>query len=283
MKKKGLGKGLDALFEDNSTTMDAKPEAIRMADVVPNKDQPRQEFELEALEQLASSIREHGILQPLLLRSMPNGTYQIVAGERRYRAARMAGLLEVPAVVKDLSDRETMELALIENLQREDLNPIEEALGYQSLLDEYNMTQDMVSKSVGKSRPVIANALRLLRLPEEIRKLVQKGELSAGHARALCAIADRNTQLELAEQIVAKQLSVREVEKLVAKLTQEQKPAKKSRDHYFEELETAMTQQLGRKVQVVGSAKRGKITVEYFGQEDLKALADQLAQLLSDE
>lgn len=282
MKKKGLGKGLDALFEDNSAPVSANTEQVRMADIVPNKAQPRSEFDLAALEQLAASIREHGVIQPLVLRPLPNGTYQIVAGERRYRASRMAGLLEVPAVVKELSDREAMELALIENLQREDLNPLEEAEGYRALLEDYEMTQEDVAKSVGKSRPVVANALRLLHLPQEVQKFLKDGSLSAGHARALCGLESPQQQIALAEKAVKSDLTVREVEKLAKNLTPANSAKHRSRSHYFEEMEVALTQELGRKVQVLGNAKKGKLTVEFYGKEDLKALADRLLQLLED-
>lgn len=281
MKKKSLGKGLDALFEDNSTTLSSGTERVRMADIVPNKEQPRRDFDLAALEQLAASIREHGVIQPLVLRPMPNGTYQIVAGERRYRASRMAGLLEVPAVVQELTDQEAMELALIENLQREDLNPLEEAQGYQALLDEYHLTQEEIAKSVGKSRPVVANALRLLHLPEPVLQYIKEGALSAGHARALCGMDDPKQQIALAEKAVKSDLTVREVEKL-AKNLEPSAVKHRTRDHYYEEMEVALTNELGRRVQVQGTRKKGKLTVEFYGKEDLRELADRLLQLLDD-
>lgn len=281
MKKKSLGKGLDALFEDNSTTLSSGTERVRMADIVPNKEQPRRDFDLAALEQLAASIREHGVIQPLVLRPMPNGTYQIVAGERRYRASRMAGLLEVPAVVQELTDQEAMELALIENLQREDLNPLEEAQGYQALLDEYHLTQEEIAKSVGKSRPVVANALRLLHLPEPVLQYIKEGALSAGHARALCGMDDPKQQIALAEKTVKSDLTVREVEKL-AKNLEPSTVKHRTRDHYYEEMEVALTNELGRRVQVQGTQKKGKLTVEFYGKEDLRELADRLLQLLDD-
>lgn len=281
MKKKSLGKGLDALFEDNSTTLSSGTERVRMADIVPNKEQPRRDFDLAALEQLAASIREHGVIQPLVLRPMPNGTYQIVAGERRYRASRMAGLLEVPAVVQELTDQEAMELALIENLQREDLNPLEEAQGYQALLDEYHLTQEEIAKSVGKSRPVVANALRLLHLPEPVLQYIKEGALSAGHARALCGMDDPKQQIALAEKAVKSDLTVREVEKL-AKNLEPSTVKHRTRDHYYEEMEVALTNELGRRVQVQGTQKKGKLTVEFYGKEDLRELADRLLQLLDD-
>lgn len=281
MKKKSLGKGLDALFEDNSTTLSSGTERVRMADIVPNKEQPRRDFDLAALEQLAASIREHGVIQPLVLRPMPNGTYQIVAGERRYRASRMAGLLEVPAVVQELTDQEAMELALIENLQREDLNPLEEAQGYQALLDEYHLTQEEIAKSVGKSRPVVANALRLLHLPEPVLQYMKEGALSAGHARALCGMDDPKQQIALAEKAVKSDLTVREVEKL-AKSLEPSAVKHRTRDHYYEEMEVALTNELGRRVQVQGTQKKGKLTVEFYGKEDLRELADRLLQLLDD-
>ena len=281
MKKKSLGKGLDALFEDNSTTLSSGIERVRMADIVPNKEQPRRDFDLAALEQLAASIREHGVIQPLVLRPMPNGTYQIVAGERRYRASRMAGLLEVPAVVQELTDQEAMELALIENLQREDLNPLEEAQGYQALLDEYHLTQEEIAKSVGKSRPVVANALRLLHLPDPVLQYIKEGALSAGHARALCGMDDPKQQIALAEKAVKSDLTVREVEKL-AKNLEPSTVKHRTRDHYYEEMEVALTNELGRRVQVQGTRKKGKLPVEFYGKEDLRELADRLLQLLDD-
>ena len=212
-KQRGLGKGLEALFADNNTDETQGAVTLKIGEIEPNREQPRKRFEEEALTQLAESIRTHGVIQPLLVRPLAGGGYQLVAGERRWRAARMAGLTEVPVVVKDLSEQETMEIALIENLQREDLNPIEEALGYQELMDAYGFTQEQVAKRVGKSRSAVANALRLIGLPEEIRPLLENGSLSAGHARALLALEDKAQMVETANLAVDKGLSVRELEK----------------------------------------------------------------------
>lgn len=200
VRKGGLGKGLDALFIDNTT--DNGPVTLRISEIEPNRSQPRKEFDEAALADLADSIREHGVIQPLLVRPLPSGGYQLVAGERRWRASRMAGLSEVPVVIRELSDHETMELALIENLQRQDLNPMEEALGYRSLMDEYQMTQEEVAKVIGKSRPAIANSLRLLALPQPVAEWIQEGKLSAGHGRALLALEDEAAILEAAQTLL---------------------------------------------------------------------------------
>ena len=199
-RKSGLGKGLDALFVDNSTDHANGVVTLRISEIEPNKNQPRKDFDENALAQLADSIAEHGVLQPLLVRPMTNGGYQLVAGERRWRASKMAGLSEVPVVVQEMTDTEAMEIGLIENLQREDLNPIEEALGYRELIDAHQMTQDMVAQRVGKSRPVVANALRLLNLPDGVVKMVRSGALSAGHARALLSIDDPEEQNLMAKK-----------------------------------------------------------------------------------
>ena len=201
-RKSGLGKGLDALFVDNSTDHANGVVTLRISEIEPNKNQPRKDFDENALAQLADSIAEHGVLQPLLVRPMTNGGYQLVAGERRWRASKMAGLSEVPVVVQEMTDTEAMEIGLIENLQREDLNPIEEALGYRELIDSHQMTQDMVAQRVGKSRPVVANALRLLNLPDGVVKMVRNGALSAGHARALLSIEDPEEQNSMAKKAI---------------------------------------------------------------------------------
>ena len=206
-KQRGLGKGLEALFADNDTAGEQGAVTLKLSEIEPNREQPRKRFDEEALTQLAESIRIHGVIQPLLVRPAAGGTYQLVAGERRWRAARMAGLTEVPAVIKELSEQEAMELALIENLQREDLNPIEEALGYQELMDAYGFTQEQVAKRVGKSRSAVANALRLISLPEEIRPMLEDGSLSAGHARALLSLDDPKEMTELASAAVKNRCS----------------------------------------------------------------------------
>lgn len=274
-KKGGLGKGLDALFMDNTT--ESGPVTLRIAEIEPNREQPRKEFDESALADLADSIREHGVIQPLLVRPMPTGGYQLVAGERRWRASRMAGLTEVPVVIRELSDHETMELALIENLQRQDLNPMEEALGYQSLMNEYAMTQEQVSKVIGKSRPAIANSLRLLSLPTPVVELVREGKLSAGHGRALLALDSEEAIFEAAELAVKKGMSVRETEKLAQQAKKEpKKPVLKPEDTYYKELELALTQVLGRQVSVTAKGKTRRLSVEFFDKDDLAALAEKL-------
>ena len=274
-KKGGLGKGLDALFMDNTT--ESGPVTLRIAEIEPNREQPRKEFDESALADLADSIREHGVIQPLLVRPMPTGGYRLVAGERRWRASRMAGLTEVPVVIRELSDHETMELALIENLQRQDLNPMEEALGYQSLMNEYAMTQEQVSKVIGKSRPAIANSLRLLSLPTPVVELVREGKLSAGHGRALLALDSEEAILEAAELAVKKGMSVRETEKLAQQARKEpKKPVLKPEDTYYKELELALTQVLGRQVSVTAKGKTRRLSVEFFDKDDLAALVEKL-------
>ncbi|MBQ3093743.1 MAG: ParB/RepB/Spo0J family partition protein, partial [Clostridia bacterium] len=214
LKKGGLGRGLDALMMESSTENGDKTVTLKLTDVSPNPDQPRRYFDDEALAELAASVEQHGILQPLLVRPMPDGSYQIVAGERRWRAARMAGLTQVPVVIRDLSDSDTAKLALIENLQREDLNPMEESLGYSRLMEQFNLTQEQTAQAVGKSRPAVANALRLLKLPKAAADLVAEGKLSAGHARALLAIEDEALLVAAAKQCADEGLSVRDAEKL---------------------------------------------------------------------
>ena len=219
----GLGKGLNAIFIENDSEDNNGSVTLKISEIEPNRSQPRKEFDEKALSELAESISKHGLLQPLLVRPLPLGGYQIVAGERRYRACRMAGITEVPVIIRELGDTETMEIALIENLQREDLTPIEEALGYQVLIDEHGFSQEEVAQSVGKSRPAIANSLRLLKLPQSILDLVSDGKISAGHARALLTLEDEKLMQELAEEIIKKDLSVRQVEKIC---TQKPKPEK---------------------------------------------------------
>lgn len=278
LKKGGLGRGLDALMMDSSTEDGGKTVTLRVLDVVPNPDQPRRQFEDGALDELAASIGKHGILQPLLVRPMTDGTYQIVAGERRWRAARMAGLSEVPVVIRELSDRETAELALIENLQREDLNPMEEALGYQHLMEQYELTQEQVATAVNKSRPAVANALRLLKLPKEVTAFVADGKLSAGHARALLAMDDDKMILAAAKDCMAQDLSVRATEAMVKKLkTAPKAPSKKPFKASFEdEVALALSEQMGRSVKVTRGKKGGVLSIEYFDDADLRSLAKAL-------
>ena len=282
MKKGGLGKGLDALFADNSSENGKDVSTLRISDIEPNRDQPRKDFDEEAMLQLADSIREHGVLQPILVRPIDTDRFQIVAGERRWRASRMAGLTEIPAVVREMTEDEMMQLAMIENLQREDLNAIEEALGYKVLIDRYDMTQDEVAKRVGKSRPAVANALRLLNLPEKTTKLVRNGDLSAGHARALLSAEDDKTIDELAEKIVKTGMSVREVERAVKpkkeKLTPPTAIQLEKDDLFCKEVETALTTELGRRVSVKPGEAGGTITIEFFSQQDLSDIAKKLCK-----
>ncbi len=281
-KKGGLGRGLDALFADNSIEEIASTSAVKLKimDIEPNRDQPRKVFDEDALAELADSIAKHGVIQPLLVRPMPDGSYQLVAGERRWRASRMAGLTEVPVVIKELSDDEAMALALIENLQREDLNAIEEAQGIKALMDTLSLTQDEAAERVGKSRPAVANALRLLKLPDSVIALVSDGKLSPGHARALLGFKDEQDIIETADLIIEKGLTVRDVEKLVKKRNKEPKAEKPAarRARYYDEVELALTDFLGRKVKV--GTKPGKesgvLEIDFFDKDDLTRLADAL-------
>ncbi len=281
-KKGGLGRGLDALFADNSIEEIASTSAVKLKimDIEPNRDQPRKIFDEDALAELADSIAKHGVIQPLLVRPMPDGSYQLVAGERRWRASRMAGLTEVPVVIKELSDDEAMALALIENLQREDLNAIEEAQGIKALMDTLSLTQDEAAERVGKSRPAVANALRLLKLPDSVIALVSDGKLSPGHARALLGFKDEQDIIETADLIIEKGLTVRDVEKLVKKRNKEPKAEKPAarRASYYDEVELALTDFLGRKVKV--GTKPGKesgvLEIDFFDKDDLTRLADAL-------
>lgn len=284
-KKGGLGRGLDALFADNSIEEIASTSAVKLKimDIEPNRDQPRKIFDEDALAELADSIAKHGVIQPLLVRPMPDGSYQLVAGERRWRASRMAGLTEVPVVIKELSDDEAMALALIENLQREDLNAIEEAQGIKALMDTLSLTQDEAAERVGKSRPAVANALRLLKLPDSVIALVSDGKLSPGHARALLRFKDEQDIIETADLIIEKGLTVRDVEKLVKKRNKEPKAEKPAarRASYYDEVELALTDFLGRKVKV--GTKPGKesgvLEIDFFDKDDLTRLADALKSL----
>lgn len=284
-KKGGLGRGLDALFADNSIEEIASTSAVKLKimDIEPNRDQPRKIFDEDALAELADSIAKHGVIQPLLVRPMPDGSYQLVAGERRWRASRMAGLTEVPVVIKELSDDEAMALALIENLQREDLNAIEEAQGIKALMDTLSLTQDEAAERVGKSRPAVANALRLLKLPDSVIALVSDGKLSPGHARALLGFKDEQDIIETADLIIEKGLTVRDVEKLVKKRNKEPKAEKPAarRARYYDEVELALTDFLGRKVKV--GTKPGKesgvLEIDFFDKDDLTRLADALKSL----
>ena len=278
-KKSGLGRGMDALFVDNSVEELGDEKSVitlKLSDIEPNKHQPRQYFDDEALSELSESIKEHGVLQPLIVRPLPDGSYQLVAGERRWRASRLAGLTQVPVIVRAFTDTEVAVVALIENLQREDLNPIEEAEGISRLIEEHGFTQEKAAQKLGKSRSALTNTLRLMNLPEKVRGLVSDDFLSAGHARALLSLDDAALIEETAEVIITKKLSVRETEKLVKQLNsyKDKKPAKiKKRDTYYSEVELSLSDLLGRKVTVKESGKGGKIEFEFFDKEDLTKLA----------
>ena len=281
MKKGGLGKGLDALFVQNALEDAGQTVTLPIEEVVPNREQPRKQFDEEALAELSASIAQHGVLQPLLVRPMPDGTYQLVAGERRWRASRMAGLTQVPVVIREMQEQEAAELALIENLQREDLNPMEEALGYQTLMESYGMTQEQAAQVVNKSRPAVANALRLLRLPAEVADMVSAGALSAGHARTLLAFEGEEAQVEMAKAAVEKELSVRELERLAKTAKKSVKPvspAAPRRDSFYDEVEISLREAMGRQVKVHAGAKGGTLQLEFFDAEDLRTLAKLLAK-----
>ena len=281
---KGLGKGLGALlgdFNDESLEKSAY-QLLPIYKVEPNPDQPRQDFDEEELQALADSIEIHGIIQPLTVRELSSGYYQIIAGERRWRAARMANLSEIPAVIIEADDKKVKELALIENLQRQDLNPVEEAMGYQSLIDEYGLTQEDAAKRVGKSRPAVANALRLLSLSPDILEMLRIGKLTAGHARAVLVLKTEKRQLEAAQKISALGLSVRQAELLCKnmskEITQKKEPEIFAVD-YVAECEKQLSKQLGRGVKIVNGKRKGRFELEFYGQEDLQILLDALMKL----
>ena len=272
----GLGRGLNALLGDPVLQDQGEGSvSLPISQVEPGLNQPRKRFDPEALAELADSIREHGIIQPLTVRRLSSGYYQIIAGERRWRAAKQAGLDEVPAVIIEADDRKVMEIGLIENLQREDLNPAEEARGYQVLMNEYGMTQDQVAQRMGKSRPAVTNALRLLNLPEDLMALVEEGKLSAGHARALLGAPTSALQRQGAKAVLDKGLSVRQTEALVKALQKEKKPKVRSEDMlaiYLADLEKNLGSQLGRKVHIQHRGKKGKLELEYYSEDDLETL-----------
>ncbi len=282
-KKSGLGKGLDALFLDNSTeNQSGSVTQLSLNEIEPNRDQPRKHFDEEALSELSESIAMHGVIQPLLVRPISDGGYQLIAGERRWRASRMAGLTQVPVVIREMTDSEAMELALIENLQREDLNPVEEAEGFKLLMDTYSLTQEQAAERVGKSRPAVANALRLLSLPAKVITLLKEGKLSSGHARALLPLKDEKTMLLLCKEIEEKDLSVRETERAVKNLLSEKKEKKekapKKRDPYYDECELSIREALGRKANInLAKGDKGTIEIEFFGKDDLKKILKGLA------
>jgi len=280
---KGLGKGLGALMGDfaEESQENSPYKTLPIYKIEPNPDQPRQDFDEEELAALAESISVHGLVQPLTVREMPSGYYQIIAGERRWRAARMAELSEVPVIVMEADDQKTMELALIENLQRQDLNPVEEALGYRSLMDEYGMTQEETAGRVGKSRPAVANALRLLSLSPKVLDMVRTGKLSAGHARAVLSLKTEKSQEDAAQRIAALGLSVRQAELLCKNLSREPAPAPvvTLAVDYVAECEKSLSKHLGRGVKIINGKRKGKFELEFYGQEDLQNLLDALMSL----
>ena len=287
-KPKGLGKGLDALFIDNQTA-DTAVSVLKITDVEPNKNQPRSIFDEAALTELADSIREHGVLQPLVVRPIENGGYQIVAGERRWRASRMAGLSEVPVVIRELDDLQTLEIAIIENLQREDLNVIELAKGYRDLMESFNMTQEQVADRVGKSRPVVANTIRLLNLPEKVLEYLRDNKLTQGHAKALLGFEDDRLLLEVAEKAVGGGVLVRDIERMARQSKEkpqikqmQQKQEKDTApiwgDSFHKEMELALSVELGRKVVINSAGKKSTITLEFYSNEELADIAERLSR-----
>jgi ParB family chromosome partitioning protein len=281
MARGGLGGGFEALLSDNTNEVQIK-KSLRTTDIEPNRDQPRKNFSDEAITALADSIREHGMLQPILVRPIGTGGYQIVAGERRWRAARMLGLDEVPVNIRELSDAEAMQIAIIENLQRENLNPIEEASGYNELIEKYGMTQDKVAKMVGRSRSAVANAVRLLSLPDRVIKMLENGDISAGHGRALLGFENEELLIATALRAADGGLTVRQVERAAQKSAeaQDEIPAATDRkiDSYFKEMEISLNNNLGRRVRVEYGKNKGILTLEFYDKEDLAALADKLAK-----
>lgn len=279
----GLGNGLDSLFNDNISDIQVK-KTLRISEIEPNRDQPRKNFSDEAIAALADSIREHGMLQPILVRPISSGGYQIVAGERRWRAARMLGLDEVPVNIRELSDLETMQIAIIENLQRENLNPVEEASGYNELIEKFGMTQDKVAKMVGRSRSAVANSVRLLSLPERVLKMLENGDISAGHARALLGFDNEEILIATAIKASDGGLTVRQVEKAAQKSleTEDETNSKKASDSridsYFVEVELSLKEKLGRKVKVDYGKNKGALILEFYDKDDLTELANKLAK-----
>lgn len=289
MAKKSLGMGLDALLDDNS--IDSRnAQSARISDIEPNRNQPRRTFDEASIQTLAESIREHGLIQPILVRPMEMGGYQIVAGERRWRACRMLGMTEVPIVVRELSDFETMQIALIENLQRENLNPIEEAQGYKDLIDQYNMTQDQVAKIVGRSRTVVTNALRMLNLPAEVQEMLKDGDITAGHAKVICGLNDKEMQLAFAAKAM-NGTSVRALEKMAqgkndiqpkhevnVDINAEDDRFFEGKDSFYTEMELSLTRQLGRKVTISFRNGKGTLEFEFYDKDDLAEFANKIAE-----
>ena len=286
-KKSGLGKGLNALLFDNSIESESAVVIVRTTEIEPNKEQPRKIFDDEKLCELSDSIKAHGVLQPIIVRPNVAGDgYKIIAGERRYRASRMAGLSEVPVIIKEISEQEAMEIALIENLQRENLNVVEEALGYKALMEEHSLTQDQVADAVGKSRSEITNTLRLLKLPKKVLDYLGEGKLSKGHARTILALKTEEEILAAAEKVIKENLSVRETERLVdSKEKTDNKTAKQGGTIKLDktavlatELEISLSRELGRKVKITQKGENGTLSLDYYGEEDLKHLAALLAK-----
>ncbi len=280
MMKKGLGKGLGALITSADTTNEESfVKEIKINEIEPNANQPRKSFDNEKLAQLSESIKQHGVVQPIIVKKEED-TYKIIAGERRWRAARLAGLTTVPVVVRDVSNKQVMEMALIENIQREDLNPIEEAEAYERLMKEYNLTQEEISNTVGKSRPAIANSLRLLNLNGKLKAYVINEEISSGHARALLAIEDVKLQEKIAEEIIDKELNVRETEKLIKKmLSKDKKPKQAKLTEELADIEDKLKNIFGTKVKLLSNNKKGKIMIEYYSNEELERILELVASI----
>ena len=288
--KGGLGRGLDSLFEDAAPVFESEHAAVEtlpLREIEPDPDQPRKTFDEEALGELAASIAEHGLLQPIAVRPKKVGPgYIIIAGERRWRAARLAGLDEVPVIIKDVTDEQAAALALIENLQREDLNAIEEATGYKQLMERYGMTQEQVAKRVGKSRPAIANALRLLNLPQKVMDMVGEGEVSPGHARALLAFDDQDRIVEIAQKVKTGKYSVRDIERMAKNQDEKKEKAAKAPEEpawggksaFLTEMEIAMSMEMGRKVRIIPNGEGGTLQIQFWDEEDLKSLAEKFAK-----
>ncbi|MBQ4256379.1 MAG: ParB/RepB/Spo0J family partition protein [Oscillospiraceae bacterium] len=275
-----LGTGIDALFDDNFSG-DENVQTLKMSEIEPNKNQPRRTFNEEALNELADSIREHGLIQPIIVRPAANGmTYEIVAGERRWKASRIAGLTEVPVIIRNVDDEEMSKIALIENIQRENLNPIEEAAAYKDLTDKYGMTHEELSKTIGKSRSYVSNMLRLLSLPEYVSDKLSRRELSVGHAKALLGLEDAETIENVARKVVSDHLNVRQTEKMVSDSIAEDAPARQKKVSltypYYVEMEAALKEALGRGVKITGNGEKGKITLEFYDDDDLRIIADAL-------
>ena len=282
-EKKGLGTGLGVLFGADEFDDEAEQLTLPISKVEPRSEQPREYFDQEALEALADSIRQYGLIQPITVRKLDSGYYQIIAGERRWRASRLAGLTEVPVRVIEADDRRTAELALVENLQREDLNPIEEAKGYKLLIEEYGLTQEEAARSVGRSRPAVTNAMRLLMLTPQVMEMVEKGELSAGHARAILTVSQPSKQLAAANEIIRKNYSVRKAEQLAAKIFRESQQTKEESSEinvdYAAEVSNELSKKLGRKVRLIEGKRNGKIEIEFYGADDREALIEKLLKL----